>query len=94
MSPAGDAMKMIAKLTGSETKTTFNGGTLGMSFTNSTSKFLRIEKHANPRSEKRHTISRRNHKFRLLMARRDLRVMHDSNRLRRGRFEGVDKMSL
>ena len=26
-SPAGDAMKMIAKLTGSETKTTFNGGT-------------------------------------------------------------------
>jgi len=27
MSPAGDAMKMIAKLTGSETKTTFNGGT-------------------------------------------------------------------
>jgi hypothetical protein len=27
MSPAGDAMKMIAKLTGAETKTTFNGGT-------------------------------------------------------------------
>ncbi len=27
MSPAGEAMKMIAKLTGAETKTTFNGGT-------------------------------------------------------------------
>jgi hypothetical protein len=27
MSPAGEAMKMIAKLTGAESKTTFNGGT-------------------------------------------------------------------